>query len=39
MNLSEINIGKDAIIESIEKMIDMFEENEDVQDYFFTWDN
>lgn len=28
-----------AIIESLEKMIDMLEENEDVQDYFLTWDN
>ena len=28
-----------AIIESLEKMIDMLEENEDVQDYFHTWDN
>ncbi|MCQ2532169.1 MAG: YebC/PmpR family DNA-binding transcriptional regulator [Saccharofermentans sp.] len=28
-----------AVIESIEKMIDMLEENEDVQDYYFTWDN
>lgn len=27
------------IITSLEKMLDMLEENEDVQDYFYSWDN
>ena len=28
-----------AIVASLEKMIDMMEENDDIQDYYHTWDN